>query len=133
MDVGMLRVRHDAASASTVRHAITADLSTQALTRDSVDDVVLVASELVGNAVVHVADRADLDVEWQLDNSEDATWVILRVQDGSAQRPTLRHVDALATSGRGLAIVAAVADEWGVRELGEGKQVWARVPVHHVL
>lgn len=121
----MLRVRHDAASASVVRRAITDDLSGHDISRESCDDVVLVASELVGNAVTHVDDRGDLDVEWDYDG--DA--IVLSVRDASVDRPELRHAEPSATSGRGLAIVAAIAAEWGVTELGDGKRVWARIVV----
>ena len=32
----------------------------------------------------------------------------------------------LPEGGRGLAIVAALADEWGITETADGKRVWAR-------
>ena len=93
----------------------------------------LVVSELVGNAVTHVDEPDDLDVEWSLDSRRDGSFVLLRVHDTSTAQPRVKHVGANATNGRGLAIVAAVAAEWGVRTLHSGKQVWARVPVQHVL
>lgn len=129
MDVGLLLVRHDPASAAMVRREIAADLTAQSITPDSVDDVVLVASELVGNAVVHADadDEGNLDVGWQL---EDGT-VIVRVHDAGVGQPQLKQIDDAATSGRGLAIVAAIAADWGVHPVGRGKQVWARVSVHH--
>ncbi|MGI8677975.1 MAG: ATP-binding protein [Jatrophihabitans sp.] len=127
----MLLVRHDPSSAAQVRREIAADLTAHAITRDSVDDVVLVASELVGNAVVHAqADaQGNLDVAWQL---EDGT-VIVRVNDCGAGLPRRKQVGDDATSGRGLAIVAAIAADWGVQRAGCGKQVWARVPVDHTI
>jgi anti-sigma regulatory factor (Ser/Thr protein kinase) len=126
MDVGAVAVRHDPASAALVRQAIARDLESQAVSRDSIDDVVLVASELVGNAVVHttVAD-ADLDIGWQVDGRTVTIWVC----DPSLDKPRPRAAEPLATSGRGLAIVAAVASDWGVEPLPTGKRVWARVAV----
>lgn len=131
MDVGMLLVRHDPSSAALVRREIAADLSTRDITPDSVDDVVLVASELVGNAVVHSSADNDgnLDVAWELEDDI----VLVRVNDSGGGQPELRSVGEDATSGRGLAIVAALSSDWGVRRAGRGKQVWARVPVHHAI
>jgi hypothetical protein len=31
------------------------------------------------------------------------------------------------TTGRGLQVVAALADDWGVTDLDQGKQVWAEL------
>lgn len=127
--MGTLLVRHDASSAALVRREITADLLARSITADSVDDVVLVASELVGNAVVHAKDANDLDVAWDLHGSA----VTVRVHDRSDLMPEPRTADVTATNGRGLAIVAAIADEWGVRETRPGKQVWARIAVTLVI
>ncbi|GAB2473346.1 ATP-binding protein [Jatrophihabitans fulvus] len=127
--MGSLRVRHDATSAGEVRRKIAADLAARSVTPDAIDDVVLVASELVGNAVTHAAEHGSLDVAWQL---EDST-VIVRVRDGSSEQPHVRTVPETSPNGRGLAIVAAVAVEWGVQPLTDGKQVWARVPVRYAV
>ena len=129
MGVGMLMVRHEATSASLVRREIAADLASQRVAHDSVADVVLVASELVGNAIVHAVPAGDLDITW------DVIWdvrdgaVVIRVTDPSADQPRPRAAGADATSGRGLTIVAAIAVEWGVDRMPVGKQVWARIPV----
>jgi anti-sigma regulatory factor (Ser/Thr protein kinase) len=125
----MLLVHHDPASAAIVRREIAADLEARSITRDSVADVILVASELVGNAVVHCTGAEDLDVAWDLQGDD----VIVRVNDGSDDQPTPRTADQSATSGRGLAIVAAIAAEWGVQRAAHGKQVWARIPICHMI
>lgn len=127
--MGLLCVRHDAASAALVRRSISEDLTARSVTADSVADVLLVATELVGNAVLHSADVGDLDVAWDVD---DAT-VIVRVNDSSSDDPLPRHADGHSTSGRGLAIVAALAQEWGVQHAAHGKQVWARVGVVYAI
>jgi anti-sigma regulatory factor (Ser/Thr protein kinase) len=125
--VGTLAVRHDPTSAALVRHSIADDLAGNGIDGDSIDDVVLVASELVGNAVTHAAASFDssLDVSWDL----EADAVIVRVLDGSAELPRQRSTKDTDTGGRGLAIVAAIAADWGVRRNGRGKQVWARVAI----
>lgn len=127
--MGALAVRHDPASAAVVRSAIAADLENRAIARAAVDDVILVASELVTNALVHAAVSFDddLDVAWEV--RPDA--VTVEVHDGSPELPCPRTTTQTETSGRGLAIVAALADSWGVRSTDHGKQVWARVPVSH--
>lgn len=121
----MVCVRPVASSAALVRERIAADLAAGHVTQESVADVVLVATELVGNAVIHAAQPHDLDVVWEFDDGS----VIVRVGDSSDVPPRPRQAAPDAGSGRGLAIVAAVAEEWGVHRLARGKQVWARVPV----
>jgi two-component sensor histidine kinase len=125
VDVGAMAVRHHLSSAALVRDAIAEDLRRADITRDTAADVILVASELVGNAVVHTPDEDGLDVSW--DVLPDA--VMLTVHDGSSTLPCPRHATGHETSGRGLAIVAALSADWGVDATADGKQVWARIPV----
>jgi anti-sigma regulatory factor (Ser/Thr protein kinase) len=125
MSVGALAVRHHATSAALVRHSIADDLVGADVARESIDDVVLVASELVGNAVVHTGVQDDLDVSWELEPGA----VVVRVADPSGVLPRPRSPDDTVTGGRGLAIVAALASDWGVHRSPAGKQVWARIPI----
>lgn len=51
------------------------------------------------------------------------------VHDHDPRIPELRDADLTATCGRGLAMVAAVSESWGVRPDGEsGKVVWFTLP-----
>ena len=127
MVVELLALQPDPSSAAVARHAIAADLARREITKDSADDVVLVASELVGNAVVHAGSRADagLAVSWAVDSET----VTVAVRDSSPRSPQHRATVETAPSGRGLTIVAALAEDWGVRRSARGKQVWARIPV----
>jgi anti-sigma regulatory factor (Ser/Thr protein kinase) len=83
------------------------------------DDVQLGTSELITNAVRH----AGTDVVLSLLLGDSLT---VEVKDA---HPELRRAepeanDELATSGRGLHIVAAVSSDWGVRRVRDGKAVW---------
>ena len=124
--VGAFLVRHDSASAAFVRRQLADDLTQYDLSSDVIDDVILVASELVGNAVRHtsVSRSGTLDVSWDV----DATGVRVCVADPSSTKPRTRVASPGATSGRGLRIVDAVSDDWGVECAAHGKRVWAHVP-----
>jgi anti-sigma regulatory factor (Ser/Thr protein kinase) len=124
---GALMVRHEAASAAIVRRHLAHDLASYDLPADAIDDAVLVASELVGNAVRHTTAAASdtLDVSWNIDSSG----VRVSVGDPSDQEPQLRIAGDDDPTGRGLKIVDAMADDWGVEHGARGKTVWAHVPV----
>lgn len=87
------------------------------------DDVVLVVSELVTNSVR--ADAAGIDVELVV--HEDC--VQLQVADDAPGWPNVHHAAVEDVSGRGLEIVATLADEWHTTRLARGKRVtvsWRR-------
>jgi anti-sigma regulatory factor (Ser/Thr protein kinase) len=89
-----------------------------------VDDAELAVSELVTNAVRHGGPPIVL----RLVVADDR--VSIEVRDGGSGRPVLRRPDADAMSGRGLALVRAVAEDWGVRQDGAGKVVHATLRLH---
>jgi two-component sensor histidine kinase len=87
------------------------------LSPEQAEDVVLVADELVANALSHGAAPRTL----RLAHSPGV--LRLEVQDG-ASAPA-RPREGTTTGGRGLALVVALATNWGQRPAGHGKVVWA--------
>lgn len=125
--MGAMLVRHEPSSVAVVRRELVADLRDNGVDPDSVDDVTLIASELVGNAVRH-ADHAadgDLDIAWTISPTD----VVVSVADASPTEPELRAPTEDDPAGRGLAIIDALTSSWGVEPLRDGKRVWARVPI----
>lgn len=82
-------------------------------------DAALVVSELATNAVLHARSAFSVAVE------ATPTSVRLSVRDRSAAPPAPRETVHELASGRGLALVSALADAWGVETAPEGKVVWA--------
>ena len=108
-----------------------ADLSALALARRVVRAAVngadasaaeLVVSELVSNAVRHGDTPIRLRVE---DESTSALKIV--VTDGGSGTPTLRSPEPGAPGGRGLLLVDAMSDRWGVDQTDDGTSVWAVV------
>ncbi len=85
------------------------------------EDAKLVVSELATNAVIHA--RTPFSIEIRPAGSS----VRLSVRDGSRERPSLRHEDRLAPSGRGLRLIDMLAANWGVEIAQDGKAVWAEL------
>src|SRR5437868_10585819 len=85
---------------------------------DLADDVLLVISELVTNAVVHAAPPIllSLHLYGQALRGE--------VSDHCCTKPLPLTVDFDQERGRGLAIVSAYTYRWGVDPLPDGKSVW---------
>jgi anti-anti-sigma regulatory factor/anti-sigma regulatory factor (Ser/Thr protein kinase) len=87
--------------------------------RDGADVVV---SELITNAVRHVRQRLALHLELTANN------LLIGVTDVSRLQPVLRPYSADADGGRGIQLVEALSDAWGVRLVHRGgKTVWARL------
>ncbi|WP_445021645.1 MULTISPECIES: ATP-binding protein [unclassified Streptomyces] len=85
------------------------------------DAVELAVTELIANVVRHVPDR-----RCGLFLLRQPAGVRVEVSDSSCQLPDL-HVefDAESETGRGLVLLDAVTDKWGVtRAAGGGKAVW---------
>lgn len=122
-----MRVPHATTSAALVRHELSADLALHGIDPDSIAEIVLVASELVGNAVrhTHSVNGTGLAVDWALDD----VGVTVQVADPSSAVPAPRAPGETEAGGRGLHIVEALADDWGVRPTDGGKRVWAHIPV----
>jgi anti-sigma regulatory factor (Ser/Thr protein kinase) len=88
-------------------------------------DALVIASELVTNAVVHGTEPIVLEVS-VLDHR-----LRLAVCDGDNGRSVVavRDVSEGVTTGRGLKIVDALAHRWGVEGHRGGKSVWAELDV----
>ena len=120
-------IRNTPASAAAVRHFLHEEVEKAGLGRDLADDAALLASELVGNSIRHAKalPAGYLNVTWFISDGG----VRVQVTDGGgAKRPHVRHVSPADTTGRGLAIVAALADDWGVDEEPTQTTVWAHLP-----
>lgn len=83
--------------------------------------VALIVTELAANAVRHAGGEVTVAIRRQ------GATLRLEVGDGSERRPVRRHVGPSAVDGRGLLIVEALADRWGVEQQGVGKVVWVEL------
>lgn len=110
--------RPDPRSARAVRRFVTEALtgSTQP------DDIVLTASELASNVIRH----ADTPYTVRLELRENL--VRLEISDGSSIIPA---VEDLTDSQRGLRIVTATSDKWGIERNDNGKTIWAEFNIGH--
>ena len=105
------------ASIASARNAVSDQLGRRTGTT-TVEDIRLLVSELVTNAVVHVGSTCTVTLR------TSDTVIRVEVGDGCRQIPVRRHPAPGEASGRGLLIIETVADRWGV-EVGEaGKTVW---------
>jgi hypothetical protein len=93
------------------------------------DDVALVVSELLTNALRHgrpVSGRPDAGWPVQLGLFQSGPGVMCAVADPSSAAPVPRNPGAAAETGRGLRIIAALSDQWGYLTSGDqGKITWA--------
>ncbi|AEM87546.1 ATP-binding protein [Streptomyces violaceusniger] len=91
------------------------------------DAAVLVVAELAANAVLHgrVPGR---DFGVRLTYDERVGVLEIEVSDTHEKCPVPKAPTSDDEEGRGLLLVEALADRWGIRERrGPGKTVWARI------
>jgi anti-sigma regulatory factor (Ser/Thr protein kinase) len=100
---------------------------------DALDDLVMIASELVTNAVTHThsgeaGGRLTVDVTW----SPDSARVVVGDQGSdevpdSTENPDEKETE-YAESGRGLLLVGALSTAWGMAGDADACWLWADVP-----
>ena len=83
--MGEMLVRHEPATASAVRRQLALELEYHGVRPDVVEDITLVASELVGNAIRHAGgDESDSwAVTWVVQPNE----ILISVEDPSSEMP----------------------------------------------
>jgi anti-sigma regulatory factor (Ser/Thr protein kinase) len=89
---------------------------------ETVEIVTLLVSEIVTNAIRYTA--ADFTVTIEHDEQR----IEVQVTDQGGGTPSPRRPDPSDPTGRGLMIVQALSDEWGVTRHPDGsKAVWFRI------
>ncbi|MGV9352913.1 ATP-binding protein [Streptomyces misionensis] len=111
-----LRVRATPRAVPEVRHRL----------REYDYDVRLCATELLTNVVEHVGEGTPVRIR-VLDAAEPGR-VRVEVTDPDPRAvPTVRSAAETAECGRGLVLVSALADRWGVEQGPGGKTVWCEL------
>ncbi|MCI3273383.1 ATP-binding SpoIIE family protein phosphatase [Streptomyces cylindrosporus] len=123
-DVARLFVqRYDLQAVASTRHYLR-DVLKRWGSEALLDDLQLMLSEVVTNALIHA--QSDVDIRMR----RHAGGVRVEVQDSSPQPPiptviiANEAMNAEAESGRGLLIVDALATAWGSSPAGRGKTTW---------
>jgi len=96
------------------------------------DVAILLASELVTNAVTHGTPTAGTFVLLAIGG--DAAGLRVDVHDGSGDLPVPGEAPAEAETGRGLLLVTSLSTEWGFYRTPAGKAVYFTLefrPEHH--
>lgn len=129
-----MAVPHGPAGVRQARHRMRAQLRDNGVSDTVVDDAVLILSELLSNACRHGrplgqhVDVGDGDVRaaWHVDRRGGLT---VEVTDGGGPtRPIPSTPSVTARGGRGLNIISALSEKWGVRDDAPGEvTVWALV------
>ena len=108
-------------SVAVARRFIAARAAAWSFPEEASQQLVLIGSELVTNAVLHARTELTLTLELRDDR------VRISVKDQSRAPATLRNYRPDALTGRGLGVVAALSDTWGVSAAADGKVVWAEL------
>jgi anti-sigma regulatory factor (Ser/Thr protein kinase) len=101
-------------SVAATRRFIEARAAAWSFPERASEQLVLIGSEPVTNAVLHARTELTLTLELREDR------VRISVKDRSRAPATLRHYRTDALTGRGLGVVAALSDTWGVSAPADG-------------
>jgi anti-sigma regulatory factor (Ser/Thr protein kinase) len=115
-----LRMAGDVASIRAARRLVEDALQacSPVIPTDRKDTAVLIAGEIVTNAVVHGGGWFLLHVDARPDRLR------VEVTDSSPGQPRILTMTGEREHGRGMAIVDAIATAWGTEHLGTHKVVW---------
>jgi len=115
-----------ASSVRSARMRLRSDLRCSDVSRATVDDALIVLSELVGNSVrhAHPLSSGRIMASWTVE--PDA--VVVSVTDGgSGSAPRVAHSGEDALGGRGMAIVDSLSRRWFVRRGADSSTVTAEI------
>jgi anti-sigma regulatory factor (Ser/Thr protein kinase) len=127
----VMAVPHGPGGVRTARQRMRADLRACGAGETTVEDAVLVLSELLSNAYRHarpLGSGGSVRAAWRCEPAGDLT---ISVTDGGGPtRPRAGTPSVTARGGRGLAIITTLARDWGVaeeraEEPGRAVTVWA--------
>ncbi len=104
-----------------VRDSLTSTMISWGVPEGVRDDVELLASELTTNAIIYAS--APVHVRLRL----TARHVVLEVYDAATYLPRRMRPTPDDEHGRGLQLVALLAERWGTRPTERGKAVWCVV------
>jgi anti-sigma regulatory factor (Ser/Thr protein kinase) len=111
------------ATSPAVARRLLHDALSSDLTRQILDDVDVMVTELVTNAVLNARTPCEVTVTFM---KHDRLRVAVHDYDPSPPQPT--PVDPMSSGGRGLHIIEALAADWGTDEHPtNGKVVWFEV------
>jgi anti-sigma regulatory factor (Ser/Thr protein kinase) len=108
-------------SATAARRFIEARAGAWSLPDPVGEQLVLIGSELVTNALLHARTTLTLTLELGRDR------VRVSVEDASQAPATLRRYRSDSLTGRGLGVVASLSHRWGINAEPDGKTVWAEL------
>lgn len=103
------------------RHAVVDHLSRHGVSSVVVDDLELIASELITNAIVHPRTVPDAVVQVRVEVTDQVLMTVANVGLAGAIPPVAAWVPAApeAVAGRGLGIVRRLCDDVAVEQRGE--------------
>ncbi|WP_202198361.1 MULTISPECIES: ATP-binding protein [Streptomyces] len=88
------------------------------LTSETLEELALLCSEIIANAVRHTTGPSTVTVLWT------GSRLRVEVTDTAPGLPAPRGCTLNAESGRGLMLIAAIATDWGTTPTPTGKAVW---------
>lgn len=107
------------AALSAARNRVRAVMLQQHAASATIESALVLVSEILTNAVVHASSPIVLSIQ-----RRPPVWRF-SVRDGSAEPPIVRPVQPGVEGGRGMILVARLANGWGVDQRpGDGKEVW---------
>jgi anti-sigma regulatory factor (Ser/Thr protein kinase) len=121
------RLSRHARSAGRARALFREQAASWELPQDVTDTAELLLSELMTNAYRHAKVPAGSEIRARCVVTADR--VRVTVTDANSTLPVPKTASPDDESGRGLALVVTLADNWGTepRECGIGKEVWFEV------
>jgi anti-sigma regulatory factor (Ser/Thr protein kinase) len=105
-------------SSRAARHLVADWCISEGLMGDVVDTLLLLTAELVTNAVLHGRSEVVLCL------GRRGAYVRVGVGDENTRMPQRGEPDPEALNGRGMALVEALSDDYGVELTPLGKTVW---------